>query len=128
MRPPCATCPDGADCLHGWTAHHIAAHLAAGSREIADLAEDLPLAARPDQPGPSKSEAPYPAMPYSDVLKEMIFQTRRKLAAYEAIAAVCDEPGIDFTGNHHHRRRVDHPFAQRSGAASLGLGRRRRRR
>ena len=37
-------------------------------------------------------------MPYADVLDEMVVQTRRKLAAYEALVAVCDEPEIDFTG------------------------------
>lgn len=83
----------------GWTAHHVAAHLAAGSREIADLAEDR-AAGRPPRPTRTfeAREAPYRAMPYGDVLEEMVVQTRRKLAAYEAIATVCDEPDIDFTG------------------------------
>jgi hypothetical protein len=31
----------------GWSAHHIVAHLAAGSKEIADLIEERLLAGRP---------------------------------------------------------------------------------
>lgn len=83
----------------GWTAHHVAAHLAAGSREIADLAEDR-AAGRPPRPTRAfeEREAPYRVMPYRDVIEEMTAQTRRKHAAYDAIAAVSDEPGIDFTG------------------------------
>jgi uncharacterized protein (TIGR03083 family) len=67
----------------GWTAHHIAAHLAAGSREIADLAEDR-AAGRPPRPTRpfDERERPYRQMPYADVLDEMVRQTRRKLDAY----------------------------------------------
>jgi uncharacterized protein (TIGR03083 family) len=83
----------------GWTAHHVAAHLAAGSREIADLAEAR-AAGRPPRPTRAfeERERPYRALPYVDVLEEMAVQTRRKLAAYEAIARLSDEPCIDFTG------------------------------
>lgn len=83
----------------GWTAHHVAAHLAAGSREIADLAEDR-AAGRPSRPTRAfeERETPYRALPYMDVLEEMAIQTRRKIAAYSAIATMSEEPSIDFTG------------------------------
>jgi uncharacterized protein (TIGR03083 family) len=83
----------------GWTAHHVAAHLAAGSREIADLTEDR-AAGRPPRPTRAfeERERPYRAMPYADVLDEMAVQTRRKLTAYEALVEASDESAIDFTG------------------------------
>ena len=96
LRELPATAPTA---CQGWTARHVAAHLAAGSREIADLAEDR-VAGRPTRPTRAfeEREGPYRTMPYADVLDEMAVQTRRKLAAYEALAEVTDEPGIDFTG------------------------------
>ena len=83
----------------GWTAHHVAAHLAAGSREIADLTEDR-AAGRPPRPTRAfeERERPYRAMSYADVLDAMAVQTRRKLAAYEALVEASDESAIDFTG------------------------------
>ena len=96
LRDLSPTAPTACAC---WTAHHVAAHLAAGAREIADLAEDR-AAGRPPRPTRAfeEREQPYRAMPYVDVLEEMAVQARRKLAAYEAIAQVSDEPCIEFTG------------------------------
>ena len=96
LRELPATAPTACE---GWTAHHVAAHLAAGSREIADLAEDRAAgrAARPTRAFEER-ERPYRAMTYADVLEDLGVQTRRKLAAYDALAKVNDEPCIDFTG------------------------------
>jgi len=82
----------------GWSAHNIAAHLAAGSKEIADLIENK-LAGRPDRPtrGFSEREAPFLALPDDELRHAMGTQGQRKLAAVAALAD-SDDPAFQFTG------------------------------
>jgi Mycothiol maleylpyruvate isomerase N-terminal domain len=98
--------PSAPTACAGWTAHHIAAHLAAGSKELADLAEER-LAGRRERPtGEFEArEQPFRAMPYHSVLERLHHESRRKLAAYDALRARAeqaesDAPGLAFTGTH----------------------------
>src|SRR5947209_8707283 len=90
--------PSAPTACEGWTAHDIAAHLAAGAKEVADLAEDR-LEGRPQRPtrGFEEREAPFRALPYDQLLRELVDNNKRKLAAYEALGAL-DDPSIAFTG------------------------------
>lgn len=91
--------PSAPTACAGWTAHHIAAHLAAGSKELADLAEDR-LAGLPGRPTREfqEREQPFRAMPYDMVLERLQHESRRKLAAYDALRTGVDEPSLEFTG------------------------------
>lgn len=82
----------------GWSAHDIAAHLAAGSKEIADLIENK-LAGRPERPtrGFAEREAPFAALSSSELRKAMAAEGGRKQAASQALAET-DEPSFQFTG------------------------------
>ena len=82
----------------GWSAHNIAAHLAAGSKEIADLIEDK-LAGRAERPtrGFSEREAPFIALADDELRHAMATQGQRKLAAVAALAD-SDDPAFQFTG------------------------------
>lgn len=77
---------------NGWTAHEVAAHLAAGIEEIAELIEDA-LEEAPARPtrGFDEREAPYRAMPDPDVRVALTKILDRALAALDAQA----ERGID---------------------------------
>jgi hypothetical protein len=59
---------DAPTACRGWTAHEVAAHLAAGIEEVAELIEDT-VAEAPPRPtrGFEEREAPYRAMPDPDV-------------------------------------------------------------
>jgi len=82
----------------GWSAHNIAAHLAAGSKEIADLIEDK-LAGRAERPtrGFTEREAPFIALPDDELRHAMASQGQRKAAALAALAD-SDDPAFQFTG------------------------------
>lgn len=82
----------------GWSAHNIAAHLAAGSKEIADLIENK-LGGRAERPtrGFSEREAPFIALPDDELRHAMATQGQRKLAAVAALAD-SDDPAFQFTG------------------------------
>jgi hypothetical protein len=75
-----------------WTAHDLAAHLAAGSKEVADGVE-AKLAGQPDRPtrGLAEREAPFRAMAYDDVLARLVAESKRKLAAYDSLASNGDD-------------------------------------
>ncbi len=82
----------------GWTAPYIAAHLAAGSKELADLIEEH-LDGRPPRPtrGFEEREAPFFALDHDELLGRLVAQSQRKLAIYDDFAAA-DDPTIEFTG------------------------------
>jgi Mycothiol maleylpyruvate isomerase N-terminal domain len=82
----------------GWTAHHVAAHLAAGSKEVADLIE-AKLEGHPNRPtrGFEEREAPFRAMPHDEVIGRLVAESKRKLSAYDALASTPDDT-IAFTG------------------------------
>jgi len=92
------TAPDAATACEGWTAHDIAAHLAAGAKEVADLAEER-LAGSPERAtrGFDEREAPLRDLPHDQLLHELVEHNKRKLAAYAALAGT-SEPDIAFTG------------------------------
>lgn len=83
----------------GWTAHDIAAHLAAGSKEIADLIEEQ-LAGRPERPTQAfaEREAPFAALPDDELREAMAPHSRRKIAAVDALASTGDDASFPFTG------------------------------
>lgn len=82
----------------GWTTHDVAAHLAAGGKEVADLIERK-LEGRPDRPTRAfeEREAPLRAMGHEELIAVLAAESRRKLAAYEGLAASSDAE-IAFTG------------------------------
>jgi len=92
------TPPSASTACEGWTAHDIAAHLAAGAKEVADLVEERleGLPARPTR-GFDEREAPFRAMRHDRLLTELVEHNKRKLAAYDALKAHID-PSITFTG------------------------------
>src|SRR5437016_1495028 len=83
----------------GWTAHDVAAHLAAGAKEVADLIEES-LAGRPQRPtrGFDEREAPFRALTHDELRDELVAENRRKFAAYRALADRSEDPAITFTG------------------------------
>jgi Mycothiol maleylpyruvate isomerase N-terminal domain len=90
--------PDAPTACAGWTAHDIAAHLAAGSKEVADLVEER-LEGRPERATRpfDEREAPFRAMPHRELRDRLIAENKRKLAGYEALAREA-VPAITFTG------------------------------
>ncbi len=90
-----ATAPTACE---GWTSHHIAAHLAAGSKELADLIEDH-LDGQPPRPtrGFEEREAPFRALDHDELLNQLAEQSKRKLAIYDMFTTA-DDPAIEFTG------------------------------
>jgi len=82
----------------GWSAHNIAAHLAAGSKEITDLIENK-LGGQAERPtrGFSEREAPFIALPDDELRHAMATQGQRKLAAVATLAD-SDDPAFQFTG------------------------------
>jgi Mycothiol maleylpyruvate isomerase N-terminal domain len=91
--------PSAATACSQWTVHDLAAHLAAGAKENADLIEDT-LAGRPvrETRGFAEREAPFVAMPDERLRDELINQTGRKVAAMEALSARGPEATYQFTG------------------------------
>ncbi len=92
--------PTAPTACEGWTVHEIVAHLAAGSKEQADLIEER-LAGRPERPtqGFEERETPFRALPDDELRDRWIEQSRRKLAAHAALVDQA-EPTIAFTGTH----------------------------
>ena len=90
--------PSARTACEGWTAHHIAAHLAAGAKEVADLVEER-LEGRPERPtrGFEEREAPFRALHHDQLLEQLVSHNKRKLAAYEELTQR-DDPSIAFTG------------------------------
>jgi hypothetical protein len=91
--------PSAATACEGWTAHDIAAHAAAGAKEVSDLIDER-LAGRPSRPTRSfaEREAPFAALD-DDVLRAaMIEQNRRKMAAISALSDLGNDGEIEFTG------------------------------
>lgn len=82
-----------------WTVHDLVAHLAAGAGEIAELVEDH-LAGRPARPtrGFEERERPFRALPHPELLAALAEQSRRKLAALDALADRDGDTAVAFTG------------------------------
>jgi uncharacterized protein (TIGR03083 family) len=82
-----------------WTVHDLVAHLAAGAKENADLVEDE-LAGRPARATRTfaEREPSFVAMPDERLREELIHQSRRKLAALEALSAKGPDASYQFTG------------------------------
>jgi uncharacterized protein (TIGR03083 family) len=91
--------PSAATACAGWTAHHIVAHLAAGSKEIADLIEEK-LAGRPPRPTRAfeDREPAFRALPEEELRAAWHSQIQRKTEAQNALAEVGGDSTFDFTG------------------------------
>lgn len=91
--------PSAPTACMGWTAHDIVAHLAAGSKEIADLIEEKLTG---EQPRPTKTfeerEPPFRALPDNELRRVWAHHSRRKVEAVEALAALGEDAAFDFTG------------------------------
>ncbi len=83
----------------GWTAHDIVAHLAAGSKEIADLIEEQ-LAGRPARPTQAfeDREPPFRALPDDELRRAWAYHSQRKEEAVAALGALGDDATFEFTG------------------------------
>jgi uncharacterized protein (TIGR03083 family) len=83
----------------GWTVHELVAHLAAGSKEIADLVE-AHLHGRSARPTRAfeEREAPYRAMAGSDLRRAWMVEGGRLIEAVAALDALGPDAAIDFTG------------------------------
>lgn len=83
----------------GWTAHDLVAHLAAGAKETADLI-DQRLAGVPVRATRSfeEREPPFRALPHDELRTALADQSRRKVAAIEALADREEEASVPFTG------------------------------
>ena len=90
--------PSARTACEGWTAHDIAAHLAAGAKENADLIENK-LAGGPRRAtrGFAEREAPFAALADDELRKALATQAARKRAAVDALADSGD-PVFEFTG------------------------------
>jgi hypothetical protein len=82
----------------GWDAHDIAAHLAAGAKEVADLIEEQ-LASRPERAtrGFEERERPFRALAHEELLERLVAENVRKVRAYEALAEL-EGRTVPFTG------------------------------
>jgi hypothetical protein len=91
--------PGAATACSEWTAHELVAHMAAGAKEIADLIEDA-LAGRPVRATQSfdEREADFIALPDEQLRQAMVTESRRKVAATEALAAQGPQATFEFTG------------------------------
>lgn len=99
-----ATAPDAPTACEGWTAHHLAAHLAAGAEEMAALTEDA-LAGRPGRPtrGFAEREAPYVALDDEALRARLVTEALRLDAALGALeqedgAGAGSRGAVAFTG------------------------------
>jgi uncharacterized protein (TIGR03083 family) len=90
--------PDSPTACAAWTAHHLAAHLAAGAKEVADLVHER-LDGRPERPtrGFEEREVPFRAMRHDKLLERLVVENKRKLTGYDALARE-KAPNISFTG------------------------------
>ncbi|MDT5274770.1 MAG: hypothetical protein QOG95_1702 [Mycobacterium sp.] len=90
--------PNAPTACAGWTAHNISAHLAAGTKEVADLIE---LKVNHHQQRPTREfaerESPFIALSAADLGQEVITQGDRLLAAASALAQT-EDPRFLFTG------------------------------
>lgn len=77
--------PEAPTACTEWTAHDLAAHIAAGAQETAELLEDR-LAGHPARATRAfdEREAPFVAMPDPELRQAMADQSRRKVAATAA--------------------------------------------
>lgn len=93
-----AVAPTTPTACRGWTAHHISAHLAAGTKEIADLIE---LKVYQGQQRPTRDfterEAPFLELGDRELKRAIATEGERMQAAAAALAATSD-PAVDFTG------------------------------
>jgi uncharacterized protein (TIGR03083 family) len=91
--------PSAPTACAGWTAHHIVAHLAAGSKEIADLIEQK-LAGQPDRPTRAfeEREVPFRALPADELRAAWLSQIQRKTEAQNALAEAAGDATFLFTG------------------------------
>jgi uncharacterized protein (TIGR03083 family) len=91
--------PSAPTACSGWTAHDIVAHLAAGSKEIADLIEEK-LAGQPTRPtrGFEDREVPFRALPNVELRAAWARQVQRKTEAQKALADIGEDTTFDFTG------------------------------
>lgn len=82
-----------------WNAHDLVAHLAAGAKEIADLIEDT-LAGRPARPTQpfDKREAAFVALPDEQLRQALADESRRKVAATEALSVLGEGATFEFSG------------------------------
>jgi uncharacterized protein (TIGR03083 family) len=82
-----------------WTVHDLVAHLAAGAKETAELVEGH-LAGQPARPtrGFDERERPFRALAHDELLVALAEQSRRKLAALDALADRDDHDAVAFTG------------------------------
>jgi uncharacterized protein (TIGR03083 family) len=83
----------------GWTAHDIAAHLAAGSKEIADLIEEK-LAGKPVRPTQlwEDREPAFRALPDDELRATWAHHIQRKVEAQEALRNLGEDSTFEFTG------------------------------
>jgi uncharacterized protein (TIGR03083 family) len=91
--------PSAPTACAGWTAHDIVAHLAAGSKEIADLVEEK-LAGLPPRPTRdfASREAPFRALAEADLRAAWSREIQRKTEAVAALAALGPDATFEFTG------------------------------
>lgn len=91
--------PSSPTACAGWNAHYIAAHLAAGAKEIADLIdESVPgRASRPTRDFEER-ETPFRALPHDKLLHRLVAENERKVAAWDALSQRREDPAIEFTG------------------------------
>jgi uncharacterized protein (TIGR03083 family) len=91
--------PSAPTACAGWTAHHIVAHLAAGSKEISDLIEEK-LAGEPARPTRAFEgrEVPFRELPDGDLRAAWVRQIQRKTEAQNALAGAGGDATFDFTG------------------------------
>jgi hypothetical protein len=91
--------PEAPTACAGWTAHDIAAHLAAGAEETADLIDER-LDGRPVRPTRrfEGREAPFRAMGHDELRARLVTENVRMMAAWDALAEQTADPAIAFTG------------------------------
>jgi uncharacterized protein (TIGR03083 family) len=91
--------PSAPTACTGWTAHDIAAHLAAGAKEMADLIEEH-LAGRPPRAtqGYEARERPFRALDHDELLARMVEHSRRNVAATRALSERGGAASVVFTG------------------------------
>lgn len=94
-----AAAPTAPTACAGWTTHDIVAHLAAGSKEIADLIEEK-LAGSPPRPTRdfASREARFRALPDDELRAAWSRESQRKTEAVAALAALGPDATFEFTG------------------------------
>jgi uncharacterized protein (TIGR03083 family) len=91
--------PSAPTACAGWNVHHIVAHLAAGSKEIADLIEEK-LAGQPARPTRAfeDREVPFRELSEGELRAAWVRQIQRKTEAQNALAEAGEDTTFDFTG------------------------------